>query len=221
MCDNGSGERLTLYLRQGSGGNTAFRYHEEGGSGAFYWSEEGFGYAIARKADRTLLLRIAQIVYRQTAPGGGRRRPLARRTKSADSRNKITGIPVLVRPARSLPRERVQAAGICACTADVPRDPDAHRAGAGVARSSIKGFWGRKGADHDGRGAMKANDEVPAPQGKLTLGFHCPKAAVAGEPCCCRARRWSKSRHNLRNLGNVGSKCADFGTRDPRTRNVR
>ena len=33
---------------------------------------------------------------------------------------------------------------------------------------------------------MKANDEVPAPQGKLTLGFHCPNAAVAGEPCCCR-----------------------------------
>ena len=89
-------------------------------------------------------------------------------------------MPVLVRPARSLPRERVQAAGIGACTADVPRDPDAHRPGAGIAGSSIKGFWGRKGADHDGRGAMKANDEVPAPQGKLTLGFHCPKGGGGG-----------------------------------------
>ena len=85
----------------------------------------------------------------------------------------------------------MQAAGIGACTADVPRDPDAHRPGAGIAGSSIKGFWGRKGADHDGRGAMKAN-EVPALQGKLTLGFHCPKAAVAGEPCCCRDPKMAK-----------------------------
>ena len=122
---------------------------------------------------------------------------------------------------RSLPRERVQAAGIDACMADVPRDPDAHRPGAGVARSSIKGFWGRKGADHDGRGAMKANDEVPAPQGKLTLGFTAQRQPSRANLVAAETQRWSKSRHNLRNLGNVGSKCADFGTRDPRTRSVR
>lgn len=72
MYENASGERLTLYLRVGVGGETAFRYHEEGGIGAFYWSEEGFGYAIAAKADRNSLLRIAELVYRQTSPDGAR-----------------------------------------------------------------------------------------------------------------------------------------------------
>ena len=70
MYENGNAERLTLYLRTGVGGETAFRYHEEGGIGAFYWSDEGFGYAIAAKADRDLLLRIAEIVYQQTSPDG-------------------------------------------------------------------------------------------------------------------------------------------------------
>jgi anti-sigma factor RsiW len=70
MYENGNAERLTLYLRVGVGGETAFRYHEEGGIGAFYWSDEGFGYAIAAKADRDLLLRIAELVYRQTSPDG-------------------------------------------------------------------------------------------------------------------------------------------------------
>jgi anti-sigma factor RsiW len=72
MYENGNGERLTLYLRTGVGGETAFRYHEEGGIGAFYWSDEGFGYAIAAKADRDLLLRIAEIVYQQTSPDGAK-----------------------------------------------------------------------------------------------------------------------------------------------------
>jgi len=72
MYENGNSERLTLYLRTGIGGETAFRYHEEGGIGAFYWSDEGFGYAIAAKADRDLLLRIAEIVYQQTSPDGAK-----------------------------------------------------------------------------------------------------------------------------------------------------
>jgi anti-sigma factor RsiW len=66
MYENGTGERLTLYLRSGIGDETAFRYHEKGGIGAFYWSDEGFGYAIAARADRDPLLRIAEIVYQQT-----------------------------------------------------------------------------------------------------------------------------------------------------------
>ena len=72
MYENGNGERLTLYLRTGVGGETAFRYHEDGGIGAFYWSDEGFGYAIAAKADRGLLLQIAEIVYHQTSPDGAK-----------------------------------------------------------------------------------------------------------------------------------------------------
>ena len=72
MYEHGDGERLTLYLRAGVEGETAFRYHEEGGVGAFYWSDQGFGYAIAAKADRNLLLRIAELVYQQTSPGGAK-----------------------------------------------------------------------------------------------------------------------------------------------------
>jgi anti-sigma factor RsiW len=72
MYENGNAERLTLYLRVGIGGETAFRYHEEGGIGAFYWSDEGFGYAITAKANRDLLLRIAEIVYQRTSPGGAK-----------------------------------------------------------------------------------------------------------------------------------------------------
>jgi anti-sigma factor RsiW len=72
MYENDNAERVTLYLRAGVGGETAFRYHEEGGIGAFYWSDEGFGYAITAKADRDLLLRIAEIVYQQTSPGGAK-----------------------------------------------------------------------------------------------------------------------------------------------------
>jgi anti-sigma factor RsiW len=72
MYQNGNGERLSLYLRTGVGGETAFRFHEEGGIGAFYWSDEGFGCVIAAKADPNLLLRIAEIVYEQTAPDGSK-----------------------------------------------------------------------------------------------------------------------------------------------------
>ena len=72
MYENGNADRVTLYLRTGVGGETAFRYHEEGGIGAFYWSDEGFGYAITAKADRDLLLRIAEIVYQQTSSGGAK-----------------------------------------------------------------------------------------------------------------------------------------------------
>ena len=84
MYENGSGERLTLYLRAGVRGETAFRYHEEGGIGAFYWSDEGFGYAIAAKADRELLLRIAELVYKQTSPGSPGRRSHRDQASPAD-----------------------------------------------------------------------------------------------------------------------------------------
>jgi anti-sigma factor RsiW len=69
MYENGK-DRLTLYVRSGIGGETAFRYSEENGIGAFYWSDEGFGYALAAKADRSLLLRLAEIIYQQTSADG-------------------------------------------------------------------------------------------------------------------------------------------------------
>ncbi len=64
--------RLTLYLRSGIGGETEFRYHEGDGIGAFYWSDEGFGYALAGKADRAQLLALAEIVYHQLTKDAGK-----------------------------------------------------------------------------------------------------------------------------------------------------
>ena len=71
MYENGK-ERVTLYLRTGIGGETAFRYSEENGVGAFYWSDQGFGYALAAKADRDLLLRLSEIVYQQMSADGAK-----------------------------------------------------------------------------------------------------------------------------------------------------
>ena len=71
MYENGK-ERVTLYVRTGIGGETAFRYSEENGVGAFYWSDEGFGYALAAKADRDLLLRLSEIVYQQLSADGAK-----------------------------------------------------------------------------------------------------------------------------------------------------
>ena len=65
-------QRLTLYLRTGIDGETAFRYSEKDGVGAFYWSDQGFGYALAAKVDRKTLLKIAEMVYRQTADAGAK-----------------------------------------------------------------------------------------------------------------------------------------------------
>lgn len=75
MYDNGKGSRLTVYYQPvGFAGGTEFRYRQSDGIGTFYWSEEGFGYAIAGKADRDLLLKAAEIVYQQITAAGGKAR---------------------------------------------------------------------------------------------------------------------------------------------------
>jgi anti-sigma factor RsiW len=73
MYEDAKGTRLTCYfLAVGFGGETAFRYSNENGIGAFYWSDAGFGYAITAKANRALLLKAAEIIYRQTEEEGDR-----------------------------------------------------------------------------------------------------------------------------------------------------
>jgi anti-sigma factor RsiW len=71
MYENGK-DRVTLYVRTGIGGETAFHYSEDKGIGAFYWSDQGFGYALAAKADRNLLLRLSEIVYQQISTDGAK-----------------------------------------------------------------------------------------------------------------------------------------------------
>jgi anti-sigma factor RsiW len=64
--------RLTLYERADSAGETRFRYNEENGIGEFYWSDQDFGYALIAKVDRKQLLKIAEIVYHQLSGEGAK-----------------------------------------------------------------------------------------------------------------------------------------------------
>ena len=83
MYQDGKGTRLTVYLRAGFRRRDRLPLQRENGIGTFYWSDDGFGYAITAKADRAMLLKIAEIIYRQTSRAKAARqrsrRSLARR----------------------------------------------------------------------------------------------------------------------------------------------
>ncbi len=70
MFQDGSGQRLTLYVRNGAGDNkeTAFRYAQERGVSVFYWIDGRFGYALSGEIDKSELLRVARVVYQQLNP---------------------------------------------------------------------------------------------------------------------------------------------------------
>ena len=70
MFQDGTGQRLTLYVRNGAndGKETAFRYAEERGVSVFYWVDGKFGYAISGEIDKADLLRVANVVYQQMNP---------------------------------------------------------------------------------------------------------------------------------------------------------
>ena len=65
------GQRLTLYVtREVAGQDTAaFKFGRDGAVNVFYWVDERFGYAISGPADRDVLLKVSQEVYRQLKPG--------------------------------------------------------------------------------------------------------------------------------------------------------
>ena len=65
MYDDDRGTRLTLYLRNGETGETAYRFVREGNVSAFYWVDQGFGFALSATASRERLLPIVEAVYRQ------------------------------------------------------------------------------------------------------------------------------------------------------------
>lgn len=64
MYEDGAGERLTVYVRAGSTGETAFRFHNEGGVSTFAWLDQDFGFAVSAAADRAHLLPVAEAIYR-------------------------------------------------------------------------------------------------------------------------------------------------------------
>ena len=66
MYEDGSGRRLTLYLRKDTGlNNTAFQFAERDGFAAFYWVDRPLAYAIAGRLGRDELMALANAIYGQ------------------------------------------------------------------------------------------------------------------------------------------------------------
>jgi len=66
MYEDGSGRRLTLYVRTDpQQRDTAFRYAREGQVGVFYWIDRKLGYALSGDLTRDELLAVAESAYRQ------------------------------------------------------------------------------------------------------------------------------------------------------------
>jgi anti-sigma factor RsiW len=71
MYQSGRGQRVTLFVRTEARdhGETAFRFAHEGNVNVFYWIDRNFGYALSSgDLDRSELLRVANLVYKQLNP---------------------------------------------------------------------------------------------------------------------------------------------------------
>jgi anti-sigma factor RsiW len=78
MYEDGKGTRLSCYyLVVDSAGETEFQFREQNGIGAFYWVDDGLAYAIAANAPRDVLLKIAEVIYRQNSEGAKAKVPPA------------------------------------------------------------------------------------------------------------------------------------------------
>jgi anti-sigma factor RsiW len=78
MYEDGSGRRLTLYVRKETGlDNTAFRFFERDGFGAFYWIDRPLAYAVTGRLTREELTALANAVYAQLEGPAAARLPAA------------------------------------------------------------------------------------------------------------------------------------------------
>jgi anti-sigma factor RsiW len=69
MYEDGRGKRLSLLVRrEPSGGDTAFRFAQQGATNVFYWIDGPLGYALAGEISRDELSAVALNVYRQLNP---------------------------------------------------------------------------------------------------------------------------------------------------------
>lgn len=76
---NGSGQRVTVYLRKPAAGSlTAFRFQRDGERGLFHWVEEGFGCALVGQLPREPLLLLADTRYKQAEDSIPPAKPVAR-----------------------------------------------------------------------------------------------------------------------------------------------
>jgi anti-sigma factor RsiW len=66
MYEDGTGRRMTLYIRKEPGlHDTSFRFAEQGEFSAFYWVDRPLAYALAGRLKRGELTAIAKAVYAQ------------------------------------------------------------------------------------------------------------------------------------------------------------
>ena len=73
MYEDAKGTRLSCYyIVTDVGSEPEFKFREQDGVSAFYWVEDGLAYAIVANASRDLLLKAAEIVYRQNSPDGAK-----------------------------------------------------------------------------------------------------------------------------------------------------
>ncbi len=80
MYEDGTGRRLTLYIRKETGlDNTSFRFAERDGLGAFYWIDRPLAYAVSGKLTRAELMGLANSIYAQLEAAGASRQPDAPR----------------------------------------------------------------------------------------------------------------------------------------------
>jgi anti-sigma factor RsiW len=73
MYEDGKGTRLSsYYLVVDLAGEIEFQFREQNGVSAFYWVDDGLAYAIAANVPRDLLLKVAEIIYKQNSPEGAK-----------------------------------------------------------------------------------------------------------------------------------------------------
>jgi anti-sigma factor RsiW len=72
MYEAKGGERLTLYVGAAQGGETAFRFFQEGDTATLAWLDQGYGFAVTAAMSRDALTPIAEAVYRALDGGAGK-----------------------------------------------------------------------------------------------------------------------------------------------------
>jgi anti-sigma factor RsiW len=75
MYEDEHGMRVTLYVRVGESGTTAFRFARHGDILTFFWIDDGCGYAVTAATDRDRLLKIAEAVFNQLENSGESGKP--------------------------------------------------------------------------------------------------------------------------------------------------